>query len=74
MNLGIWSTIEEVTDFFPSVVHWHDWRPDGPVSTWAGKLPRGSRMVLEVHSADRADAARLAGELARLRNRIASGG
>jgi len=70
INMGLWPTIGEVTEFFPGVVHWHNWRPDGPVSTWADKIPGGSRMVIEVYPADRADAFRLAGELGTLRSRM----
>ena len=69
MNLGKWSTIEEVTGFFPGIAQWHNWVPDGPVETWGAQLPPQAKLVFEVVASDRAQAADLAGRLQRLRDR-----
>jgi len=66
MNIGLFGTIGGVTEAFPSVVHWHNWRPDGPVDSWGDRLPRKARLVLEVYPPDRAQGVAMAAGLRRL--------
>ncbi|MEK7476548.1 MAG: uroporphyrinogen decarboxylase family protein [Candidatus Coatesbacteria bacterium] len=73
VNIGVWSDIREVAAAFPSVLHWHNWRPEGPVETWGEKLPPDTRIVLEVWAPGRAQAADLAGRLAALRQELSPG-
>jgi hypothetical protein len=63
VNIGLFGTIEEVTRAFPSVLHWHNWRPDGPVSGWKALLPANAKLVLEVYPPSRADGSVIAGEI-----------
>lgn len=73
MNLSKWSTIEEVTSFFPSVVHWHNWVPEGPIERWGEQIPPKAKLVFEVPVPDRAKAVEAAAKLTALRERLYPG-